>query len=432
MTTPRKLDDNLFGAHKKQGSIENAITAVTLDNKQKNAWDMTRSALLWNCPAFTHILYTMMSQKDGSLAIFTKDIPTAGTDGASMIINPDWFFKLPLPQRVFVAAHEILHAILDHCGQAYVMKQRGYVLTKKGKKLTYDHRQMNVAQDLVINDILIESKIGDFVKEGCHDKTMGVFTDSAIDVYEKLEQEKKKGGGKDRNQFDTHMEPGTSKGKSPTEAIQGRSPLEWDMAVAAGTAQAKAQGKLPGALERLFREILEPNIPWEEKIKGWVQRKLGSETYDWRKADRRLIVRDIYAPGRTGFGAGLIVVGVDTSGSMGQAELDRCFAELRGVLEGVKPRSVMICWCDAMLHKVDEIDDVQDLGGLKPKGGGGTDFRPVFDFVEKEGLEPDAMIYLTDGYGGFPANEPKYPVLWGALFAGVKYPFGEVVDIPIK
>jgi len=49
-------------------------------------------------------------------------------------------------------------------------------------------------------------------------------------------------------------------------------------------------------------------------------------------------------------------------------------------------------------------------------GRGGTDFRPVFEWVDdtlsrNEGL-PDLVAYLTDGFGPFPKVAPPYPVVW--------------------
>lgn len=47
------------------------------------------------------------------------------------------------------------------------------------------------------------------------------------------------------------------------------------------------------------------------------------------------------------------------------------------------------------------------------KGQGGTDFRPVFDYVEqlrqkKELINLKRLIYLTDGFGTFPEKKPDY------------------------
>ena len=67
------------------------------------------------------------------------------------------------------------------------------------------------------------------------------------------------------------------------------------------------------------------------------------------------------------------------------------------------------------------------------RGGGGTDFRPGFEYMEKHGIETDLIIYFTDGYcNSFPDNEPDAIVIW-AIYNGVKDfkpPFGDVLHIP--
>jgi predicted metal-dependent peptidase len=192
------------------------------------------------------------------------------------------------------------------------------------------------------------------------------------------------------------------------------------------------QGKLPANLERLLGEIVEPTVPWQDHIRAFFARRVGGGGYNWRKPDRRLIMRDIYAPQRAGNGCGTIVVGVDTSGSIGQRELDVFFGEMRGMLDDLRPEQIHVVWCDAKVHKVDTVDDSQDISALKPHGGGGTDFRPVFDWIDTQPGQPDALVYLTDGLGSFPDGPPPYPVIWGAIRKGVKYPFGDVVEIEIK
>jgi predicted metal-dependent peptidase len=64
---------------------------------------------------------------------------------------------------------------------------------------------------------------------------------------------------------------------------------------------------------------------------------------------------------------------------------------------------------------------------LTPKGGGGTNFIPVFEHIADEGMEPSALIYLTDLEGTFPQHEPDYPVLWVDTYGKHKPPFGEHV-----
>jgi predicted metal-dependent peptidase len=143
----------------------------------------------------------------------------------------------------------------------------------------------------------------------------------------------------------------------------------------------------------------------------------------------------IFAPGRAGRGAGTVVIGADTSGSMGEAEIALYFAEMFGILEDVRPKRLVVMWCDAAVGRVDEVEDASELLTLRGKGapgGGGTDFRPVFDEIKKLGIEPDCLVFFTDGYGTFPAaTEATYPVLWGSVACKPEhYPFGDVVQLP--
>lgn len=404
---------------------------VELTPSQRRDWEMTRAALSWQAPAFTHIFYTMMADDREDVALFTKDIPIAATDGATMILNPETFFQHPLKERVFILAHEILHCVFDHCGMLQKFVTSGSVPTPKGGKLPYDHQTCNVAMDLVINAILVDSNVGAFPKQGLLDKKLGAANDDFITVYERVYKANQGGKGMSGG-FDQHLQPGAGTGQNPTQAAQARNATEWDTAVAAAAASAKVAGKLPAALERFFTTVLEPKVAWQEKIQSFFARKVGSGSYDWRRADRRLIVRDIYAPGRSGFGAGVVVCAIDTSGSIGQQELDTFFAEMRNILEDVRPRAMHIVWCDAKVHKVDEVSEANDLHGLKPHGGGDTDFVPVFDWIAGNNLSPDALVYLTDGHGRFPGKEPSYPVLWGDITNRAEmYPWGEVVHVEL-
>lgn len=415
--------------------------ACALTAAQEKLWSDTRVALLWHCPAFSHIFYSMLDNAGSKhVAMFTHDVPIAATDGLNLLLNPDTFFKYNLNERIFICAHEIMHCIWNHCGLMHSFMRRGKVSYPDGTSLPYDQETMNIATDLVINDCLIESKVGLFNKDWLHDPSYAVAKDSAIDAYRKVYRQrqgrgKKPGDGPKGKGFDEHLPPGTSQGKDPTTTASGRNDVEWATQVAAAANAARLQGKLPAGLERLLGELLEPQVDWKDKITALFARKVGSGSYDWRRADRRLIVRDIYAPGRSGFGAGCVVIAVDTSGSIGDNELQMFFGEMGGILDDVKPRRMVVIWCDAAVNRVDEVEEATDLVALKKKGapgGGGTNFIPVFEEIAKMGLEPDALVYLTDGYGSFPREAPGYVTIWGNISTpgSVSYPFGDVVDIP--
>ena len=67
---------------------------------------------------------------------------------------------------------------------------------------------------------------------------------------------------------------------------------------------------------------------------------------------------------------------------------------------------------------------------LRLPRGGGTDFRPVFDLIKLEEEPPQIVLYLTDGYGSAPQNNPNYPVIWGVIEGGIKpAPWGKEIEI---
>jgi predicted metal-dependent peptidase len=179
--------------------------------------------------------------------------------------------------------------------------------------------------------------------------------------------------------------------------------------------------------------VLEPVVDWTDVLRALVSRRLGADRYDWQRPDRRLIVRDIYAPSRSSFDTGTVVVGVDTSGSVIN-EMDMFLREISTIFSDMRPRELIILWCDAHVHDVDYCDSPEDLEVIRrrgARGGGGTRFRPVFDWVRDNNVYPDLMVYLTDGQSsdGFGAP-PSYPVIWGNIRPESRYPWGDVVQVP--
>lgn len=426
---------------------------VELSAEHAKLWQETRVALSWHCPAFTHIFMTMLDttgHKD--IAYFSRDIPIACTDGESLVLNPDEFFKFTLLKRVFIVAHEILHCVLNDCILIHFWTKDGCVKYQDGTKLPYVHSIMNFALDYRINDILVDAKVGEFDKDWLHNPAIGTKDESGADIYRKLyNMMKKLSGGApapgegntsqgnpppgEGKSFDKLLPPGTMRAEptAPEQAATERSDQKWEAAIAAAQNLNREQGNKAAGLERLFHELLAPKVDWTDMLKATMARRLGSDRYDWQKADRRLIVRDIFAPSRSGFGTGTVIVAGDTSGSIGDKEISMFFAELVGILENVRPKELIVVWCDAAVHRVDYCEEVGDLmqaHGKGAPGGGGTDFRPVFEWVAANEKQPEALIYLTDGMGTFPEHAPDYPVIWGSIYPDSQYPFGDVVPVP--
>jgi predicted metal-dependent peptidase len=64
--------------------------------------------------------------------------------------------------------------------------------------------------------------------------------------------------------------------------------------------------------------------------------------------------------------------------------------------------------------------------------GGGTDMEAGFDYIAKEGIDPEVFVCLTDGYTDFSvANAPSYPVLW-CISSDIEAPYGENIHFSLE
>lgn len=423
------------------------LEPIKLTPSQSAEWDKVISAMTFHTPAFSHLMFSLLD-KDGTedIALFTDQIPIAATDAKSLMLNPATFFgkDLSLANRLFITCHEVLHVALEHIVLSYGFVSRGKVRYKDGKSLPYDHDTMNKAMDYIVNAILVKGKIGQMPTgqwQGLYDPSITDDGDAdLIDVYRKL-YKKQGGGGGGKGKpnplgddhgggFCQHAQPGAAKGKNAHDVAAQHNPEQIKSAVAAAANAARVMGKLPAGLARILDKLLEPTVNWREHIQALLARKAGSGGYDWTRGDEELLVRDIFAPARSGHGIGTIVCAIDTSGSVTQADYDLFYGNVAGMIADLRPRHLHVIWCDMQINKSEAVDDAMDLLSAKIKAGGGTSFVPVFDEVATLNIKPDALIYLTDGQGTFPEHAPDYHVIWGSIYEPSKYPFGDVVQVP--
>ena len=121
----------------------------------------------------------------------------------------------------------------------------------------------------------------------------------------------------------------------------------------------------------------------------------------------------VVGAGRRNKKAGEIVLVLDTSGSIGQRTYDRFLQEAQAVLDELKPERLHLL---SVSHVVADIATLQDGDAVphKLKGGGGTAFKPAFDWVRDNVDDMDVMVYLTDGWSCDLQTLPQveFPLLW--------------------
>lgn len=116
-----------------------------------------------------------------------------------------------------------------------------------------------------------------------------------------------------------------------------------------------------------------------------------------------------------------LAVALDTSGSCCGQVMHGFLEELLAILRDAGgPRvELTLIQCDAEIQKVQTLSGEDTADGLLQEfsvmGYGGTDFRPVFDYVNAQREDPDGrhfrgLLYLSDGFGEFPDRAPDYPV----------------------
>src|ERR1700760_3423411 len=167
--------------------------------------------------------------------------------------------------------------------------------------------------------------------------------------------------------------------------------------------------------------------------KGWREllRRAWSETipadYCWTRPNRRHVWTGLYLPGVVCEGVGEICIAVDCSGSINDRLLGLFEEEVRSILAGQQRRLVHVLYFDTEVHKVETYQAGQPIK-LSPVGGGGTDFRPCFTWLNDRGIQPQTLVFLTDLWGTFPDQAPPYPVLWASTDTR-KAPFGQVIPM---
>lgn len=344
-----------------------------------------------------------------------KSVKTASTDGIVLKYNPEYVQKAPLSKLQGMIAHTVMHpAMLHH--------------TRRGSR---DIGKWNKACDYSINTILHNAGFDLPEEKYVNPAYSGM---PAEHLYTILPDDPDGGNGQGSGSGGgSSNDPGGDGGveDSPNNQNNGGSASqqqfeesEWKQAMAQAAYAAKQAGKLPAELERIMEELLKPVLPWKNILKRFMTEKCNDD-FTWARGNRRFLAQGLYLPSRRSDDAMATMVAViDTSGSIGEKELNEFGAEISDVHKEVRPQRLIVMYCDAQVAHVDEFGPDDELH-FEAHGGGGTDFRPPFAWLEERQIEPKCLAYLTDGYGAFPEEEPAFPVMWCINNGDVVPPHGE-------
>jgi predicted metal-dependent peptidase len=375
------LEKREYTTKEKNDAIEKLITA--------------RVGLLLRQPFFGN-LATRLQLIDAS-----EWCPTAATDGRNFYYNIDFVKKLSAKQCEFLFGHETLHNVFDH-------------LTRR---LDRDPRFFNYACDFAVNQILVDERIGEKIDQVqiCLDskyrgksaeeiyddlmknvkfvdadeflKQLGELLDDHMDWDEEGDPRDGEGGDKDSNGAPKY---------SKEELKKIRDELKEAMVAAA---QAAGAGRVPVGVQRLLKDLTEPKMDWRQLLRMNIQSILRSN-YSFMRPSRKGWHTGAVLPGMLNDETIDICIGIDMSGSIGDAQAKDFLSEVKGIMDEYVDYNIQL-WCfDTEVYNYAKFsaDNGQDLDSYEIKGGGGTDFDCNYNFMKEQGIEPKKFVMFTDGY----------------------------------
>ena len=321
--------------------------------------------------------------------IYTDTVPTACMSATGqMYMNPAFVDPLTVRNLMFLLAHEALHYMLCHS-------------LRLG---TRDAKAWNVACDKVINDTLVDAKVGDPIDGGVY--MDGARDFSAEELYDEADADGPGPGGIGNDVGALCDDGGQPLDESQIHQIEAQAKIETIQSAKA----AKAVGKLPGSVERLVDQLVNVSTPWDVILERFMSSKI-RDGKSWITPNRKFISKGIYLKGKSNLPKmGEIVIGVDTSGSIQQTELDMFNAHINRILHTCNPEKVTVVYCDYDVNSTVEYEPDDFPVTLKLQGGGGTRFKPVFDYIDDNGIEPEVVVYLTDGLANTDFTTPHETV----------------------
>jgi predicted metal-dependent peptidase len=339
-----------------------------------------------------------------------EETPTAKTNGVNVIYGRAFVDSLNDKQLAFLILHENMHKAYRHL----VVWDK---LWKKNAQLA------NASCDYVINlqirdydpqghDVEMPTDANGEVLGLIDEKYRGMDAHQVFLLLEK-EQEQQGGSGSGGQGMDEHDWENAQEG-TPEEQEQVAKEIEGALRQGAILA-----GKMGGNVSRDITELLTPKVDWKDALRDFVKTSTqGKDQTTWRRLHKRYIGMDIIMPSTYDEKVGSIVVAIDTSGSIGSAELAQFLGEVKSICDEVSPEKIDLLYWDTNVagHETYMGNELATLTETtQAKGGGGTSPECVPFYMKENRLEPECVIMLTDGFIG--SQDPNdwqigKPIMW--------------------
>lgn len=343
------------------------------------------------------------------------DTETAATNGRDKYYGEAFVARLTQQQLRYVVAHENLHCMLRHCTE-YTSICEKYP------------QASNMAMDYCINGMIEELDNGRGFVQRPTDPAPLIDAKykgrSWLEILQYLlknppPKQPESGHGRLGGTLDKHIQskPGSGEPGAMTEEEGTELAKQVQDAINQGDIiQAKMRGSKAGGAK--LSGFTQRKTDWKTPLKRFVQDMCdGDDESRFAPPNRKLQASGFLLPSHFSESTGVLLVAVDTSGSMGSV-ISVLLGEIARIAQQCQPPEVHVVFWDSAIcgaQKFTQKDYAQIGKLLTPVGGGGTRLSVVADWVAKEKLKVKATIILTDTYFESAPRLVPGPILWGVF-----------------
>jgi predicted metal-dependent peptidase len=321
---------------------------------------------------------------------------TAATDSVKFYYNSRFIMMLKPKEVEFLVGHEVLHVVYDHMGRRNERDPQVWNIADD-YTVNADLKRHGVGQFITTVPCLYESKYDGKPAEEIYDDLMkNVQKINLDDLIDKLLDDHMDGDGDE----DSDDGDGDKKGKRPRMSAEEREQARQEMKQAIiQAAQGAEAGTIPKGVERLIKEVTDPQMPWRELIQTNLTSAIRTD-YSWMRPSRRGWHMDAIMPGMTPGEEIDVVVALDMSGSISNKQAQAFLGEIGGMMDSFDGYKVHIFCFDTETYNPQDFssENMDRIDEYEPQGGGGTDFDCIFNYLKENAIEPNRLIVFTDGY----------------------------------
>jgi predicted metal-dependent peptidase len=243
-------------------------------------------------------------------------------------------------------------------------------------------------------DGMSSEEIYDLLYEKAEKIDIGKLLDQMIDEH--LDGE----GDPDGDDGEGNDKNGEGKGR-PKLTAEERQQIKDEIkeAMLAAAATVDGAGNLPAGVKRLIQELTEPQMNWRELLRMQLESTIKSD-YTWMRASRKGWHMDAVMPGMKVDPMIDIAVALDASGSISEKMLKDFLGEIQGIMDSFPAYRIHVFTFDTEAYNPAQYDsdNLDDICDYEVKGGGGTDFDAIYNYLKAEEIEPKRLVVFTDGY----------------------------------